>query len=855
MAKTLKKRKQLDGELGKKFIKENKKIIKVIIIVSIILLLSFFGYRAWLNIHFFITDDLVLSLEPQDKSISILYGEKPNVSISVDIENSFVCDAFCSYEFKDLSTETLVDKGVFTSKGIGKKFKKNFKLSVERSGSGQKIYTFEIRCNNIRTWHCLTNEDKRKRTSFITLNYDISEYEKFLKSTLKENITKLVNELSAIDINVQELNNRIFELGFSVNLNEIFQEKEILNNDYDKIVLEFKNLERIWSEQDYVLLSELFNKSYDSRITSVKLRISDISSKVDEIIKKHNLLIDEFDKIDSNLRTENETIIFLNRFNNNILEKHRSILEKIEKVKIKIKENSFSDYSFLEGELEDVKRSFEDFEKESMEVFMDVYLKGSYHYSLEKEKLCKIKGICTNKTDFPKAIINSVSIDDNKILDVCLEFAKVKEINGNENDKSKELMKNYNFDEMNDILENAKKIKILTVKKNLFDEIKNVNESKSTGKALNVLLNIANTSFTDEKIDYGDYSESEILALIEINLLEDSEQYYGDYCGTKEMLNILEYYGNKTLLSRVRGVELGNFTSRVEIELTENYPICCVFGKCKRCCTDEECKKDESLYPILFLHGHALNSDNSPDYSLDAFNRIQAKLQEDGYIGVGTITPISDYSEINQGEWGLLSKPISVKGSYYRVSYYNLGSYAISTQKSESIETYAIRLKELIDLLKFRTGRDKVVIVAHSMGGLVARSYLQIFGEEDVDKIIMITTPNKGVSGSVSSYCPILGEKKECNDMSEESIFIKKINDPNKVPKNVEVHNIVGMGCDTDGENGDGVVSKENSELEYAENYYVNGTCGSFSVLHTQILDIEKYPKVYETISSILRKS
>ena len=60
-------------------------------------------------------------------------------------------------------------------------------------------------------------------------------------------------------------------------------------------------------------------------------------------------------------------------------------------------------------------------------------------------------------------------------------------------------------------------------------------------------------------------------------------------------------------------------------------------------------------------------------------------------------------------------------------------------------------LKELIDLLKFRTGRDKVVIVAHSMGGLVARSYMQIFGDEDVDKIIMITTPNKGVSGSVSN--------------------------------------------------------------------------------------------------------
>lgn len=260
------------------------------------------------------------------------------------------------------------------------------------------------------------------------------------------------------------------------------------------------------------------------------------------------------------------------------------------------------------------------------------------------------------------------------------------------------------------------------------------------------------------------------------------------------------------------------------------------------------------LYPVLFLHGHSLNKDNSPDFSLDAFNKIQARLQEDGYISAGAITPVSDYSEINKGEWGLSSKPISVKGSYYLISYYNIGDYPITTQKSENIETYAIRLKELIDLLKFRTGRDKVNIIAHSMGSLVARSYIQIFGDESVDKLILIAAPNKGISGKISSYCPLLGEKKECSDMSESSIFIKKLNDPFKVPKNVNIRNIIGIGCNTGGKEGDGIVKKENAGLEYAQNYYINGTCEDVSKpLHTQILDIEKYPKVYDIISSILK--
>ena len=81
---------------------------------------------------------------------------------------------------------------------------------------------------------------------------------------------------------------------------------------------------------------------------------------------------------------------------------------------------------------------------------------------------------------------------------------------------------------------------------------------------------------------------------------------------------------------------------------------------------------------------------------------------------------------------------------------------------------------------------------------------------------------------------------------------MNKINDPNKVPQNVEIFNIVGTGCD----NGDGIVSKENAEFKYAENFFVNGTCDGFSeVLHTQILDIDIYPEVYDTIQTILKNN
>ena len=62
----------------------------------------------------------------------------------------------------------------------------------------------------------------------------------------------------------------------------------------------------------------------------------------------------------------------------------------------------------------------------------------------------------------------------------------------------------------------------------------------------------------------------------------------------------------------------------------------------------------------------------------------------------------------------------------------------------DSIETFAPQVAAKIAQIEADTGARQVVIVAHSMGGLVARSYLRQYGGAHVRRIISIGTPYRG---------------------------------------------------------------------------------------------------------------
>jgi uncharacterized alpha/beta hydrolase family protein len=285
-----------------------------------------------------------------------------------------------------------------------------------------------------------------------------------------------------------------------------------------------------------------------------------------------------------------------------------------------------------------------------------------------------------------------------------------------------------------------------------------------------------------------------------------------------------------------------------EFSLEDPHPICCLYGECKSCC-DESCANKN--YPVIFLHGHSFNKDTSADYSLDAFRKIKENLTEKGYIDAGAVI-IGQLDE--QGRiWGEMDAPIEITGSYFfDVSKNKTGVDIILPSKSDNIDTYSIRLDDLIKTVKYKTGKDKAIIVAHSMGGLVTRRYIQIFGEEDVEKIILITVPNQGIESNIKNYCSLIGSKVECNDMYKDSLLINKLNNAENI--SIPVYNIIGTGCDMNGEKGDGMVTESSQYLTYATNYYIEGTCNELSLdfLHEKILYPEKYPETYNLISEIL---
>jgi hypothetical protein len=256
---------------------------------------------------------------------------------------------------------------------------------------------------------------------------------------------------------------------------------------------------------------------------------------------------------------------------------------------------------------------------------------------------------------------------------------------------------------------------------------------------------------------------------------------------------------------------------------------------------------------VIFIHGHAFNEENTPEASTAAFAKIQEKMQEEGFIDAGQL----DLSSISE-DLSKCSAPAAFRATYYYTPYFSLGDYKVTVQKSERIENYALRLKEIIDFVKQKTGREKVTIIAHSMGGLVLREYVSLFGADDLDKAILINAPNHGVSGKVEKYCSVIGASKECEDLSSGSVFLSKLN---VMPLSPEVaakfYNIISTGCEMDdGKEGDGIVTKDSAYLESGKNYFIRGQCTDAlkTNLHNEILEPGKYPQTYQLFLQILRE-
>lgn len=381
----------------------------------------------------------------------------------------------------------------------------------------------------------------------------------------------------------------------------------------------------------------------------------------------------------------------------------------------------------------------------------------------------------------------------------------------------------------------------LTEKINLSREIlKNLSSGNFTEEFC-ISVNETINNFNEAILDFENEDSLEEKVLIinniysEIILLHNSDSGI-PACSLGEI--------NNKLFSKIDYIFLNQ--SVPVITLNSPSPYCCYFGDCDKCCEDSCSNKN---YPVIFLHGHSINGALPADYSLNTFTEIKNNLISDGLVDAGTFS-IGD--EEDRGIWGVVDVQMMITASYFFDVYKTAeGENTMVASNTEGIDTYAIRLRNIVKTMKERTGKDKVIIVAHSMGGLVTRRYLQIFGDGDVDKIILVSVPNHGITDKIKDYCAVFGSETACNDMKEESILVNQVNNAKSFN---DTYNIIGIGCDMGDGTGDGIVKNSSQYLNYAKNYYVDGTCNelNFNFLHETILYPDLHQETYEIIKKIL---
>lgn len=113
----------------------------------------------------------------------------------------------------------------------------------------------------------------------------------------------------------------------------------------------------------------------------------------------------------------------------------------------------------------------------------------------------------------------------------------------------------------------------------------------------------------------------------------------------------------------------------------------------------------------------------------------------------------------------------------YMVLFPNVGDITVASAK----------LQATVAELKTRTGAPKVDLVAHSMGGLISRHYLQERrGLGEIERLVTIATPHHGTI--MSKMSPTKGAQQ----MNPGSPFLKALNANDETPGDVKYTSIRG---------------------------------------------------------------
>lgn len=753
-------------------------IRKRVIGAIVLLLLCVMGFFVWLQIRFFIGDDLVINLDTNQTSFRITNRDSATVQALLSADKQLYCDTACTIGLVDADGVLQHEEPLIIRSG--QTVTRDFALRPRERGTGQIVYSVEVSCANIPSMLCPSAGTVQRDTVLLTVNYGLSEDEATIKTVLAHELRSTLASLRDIDTEILAVE-EMLRSEPRLRPGQLLGDLAGVGERFSTAVVAMETVRALWAKEEYVRAQDALDDSGVDATTLSTLHddATTLRTAVQGLPAEHNAIRDALHATRLQIATLMSSHAALQR-DPYVSGPMLSLAGRLNSTVMMYSTGDYSRYADLRQRIEIL----------ASEIAM-------LNTALQQRESAVL-------------IIGTAIVDDRNAVACALNMTAVLSCNSTISNTSSNSSSNATSNNSN-------------IPSNPYLAASSIASIVEVCDALSVLRNVSDNS---------------------------SVQFEAIYCAPATAPSI-----DMTALDPVAPIADPVVESGFNVTLPDASPLCCVFGDCAPCCSDESCADDPASYPVIFVHGHAFNGGNTPEYSLGAyFTSMQQALQRDGYIDAGIVTPSSTMSEVAEGEWGLSGKPVMARVTYYYNFYRNGDDYVLIAQKSENIETYSLRLNEMVNIVKHHTGKKKVNIVAHSMGGLVVRRYLQLFGEESVDKVVLIGTPNHGTEGRTRKLCGILGEEKECVDMEAGSVFLRKLDDPTLQPRNVQFTTIAGTGCTVNGKDADGVATAESVALDFADNHRINGSCEDLfgTELHSKMLDVVAYPQVYTIVRDAL---
>jgi len=684
----------------------------------------------------------------------------------------------------------------------------------------------------------------------VTVNFDLSPQDKQnlavlenYKSTIATKITNTDSELKTLKDLIDKTPTLLLPSDSSSTYSNNKQNFDLANSKFNKVKYYLE-------EEIYDYVSDYTNLNSDVQwLGDIDSSISYLTNEIIFNINAYNEIIKIFNE---KVSKSSELIKpYSTKSNADIIEDYDSLTDSL---KSKFEGYQFSSLEETKSSVESYKNNYNNFvselknrEREKLNIGLSI-LKKEFNSlpsslitgnviennDLSLNELCNKYGDSKEKVDknnqeiyseadniLRKLSYNTNSLDSNEKVEIYQSLNENVTLTALNNDKE---IKNA-VKEINHI---GKKIDLgnysnlvnkynsadLADKKQLLEKI-NDEKISIIEQNKNILSNENGFLIIFKKIYYSVFGEKQEVEKLDsqeveklINLSPEFTNFHLDNCNTLEF---------KTDSATSQNISTTKQQSDINTNIA-NPEATCIDENGQRttnCCNTDEYKSREDLYSIIFVHGHASETgQKTVQSSLATFNTMQTYFSNNGYVTKDILFP-EKISELNKGIWGYC-KPVSV-----RITYYDGISTGGSVQYKGSIADYSPTLNKEINAVLTATNKDKAIIVAHSMGGIISRYYiLNDVGKSKIDKLITISSPHYGTNSWTNFLSGTPKAELESKEMQPGSPFLNLLNYPSD--SLIDSYSIMGdsKACDLGiGERCDGVIYVNDAKLKQGKDF------------------------------------